>query len=399
MMSWKSPLQYKNQSLHFGDFSLLELKNGYTGPIYLGLKSLFESRYKTLSEGLASTRIFYAMKANPHTEILKLFKQRKSGVDVVSGGEIERALESGFSPGDLIYSGVGKTRSEISQALLLGIHQINIESVGELRRVLDLSRALGKKPNVVLRYNPDVEVSTHKFVKTGGLDHKFGMDQGEVNACVEILRSSKEALLRGLSVHLGSQLFSVQELEFGFQKQRDLFLGLRREFSSLDRLDFGGGLGIEYESLDWSREKETLDSYKDLVRRMFGTPEFADVELQSEPGRWLVGHGVVLVCELQYIKSNSKKNFLVMDTGMNHLLRPSLYEAYHLILPVVQREGRSILADVVGPICETADCLATIRDFIDPQEGDLFVIADVGAYGASMSSDYNLQKRAREVFI
>lgn len=391
-------MEYINNELRFGPLKkdLVSLCANYMRPIYVYDLDFIAQRYQTLSKALYGVRLFYAMKANPNFEVLQKFKSLGAGADVVSLGEIKRALESGFTPGDIVYSGVGKTRHEISEALRLGIYQINVESLPELERIGTLAKAIGTKASVALRLNPDIDIKTHPYIATGLKDNKFGMELSLIPALTRCLKAYPESLvLVGVSLHLGSQMLEFSGYQEALNRLKAVYIGLQKEFSTLKRFDFGGGLGIFYDRLDLELEQSLLNDYSKITLETLGDLQ---CELQSEPGRWLVGHAGVLISEVQYVKETSAKKFVILDAGMNHLIRPTLYEADHLILPLIKKEG-SMKTDIVGPICESSDFFAKDRTLTAVGQGDFVAIMDTGAYGYSMSSVYNLQELPLEICI
>jgi diaminopimelate decarboxylase len=281
------------------------------------------------------------MKANPNPQVLRCLKDLGAGADVVSLGEIKRALENGFSPKDIVYSGVGKTRHEITEALKLEIYQINVESLPELERIGEIAQSLKKKAAIALRLNPDIDIKTHPYIATGLRDNKFGMELSLVPELIECLKKYSESLeLVGISLHLGSQMVEFDGYKEALEKLKLVYRELQSEFSTLRKFDFGGGLGIFYDRHDLAQEENLLKEYAAITLHAL-----ADLkcELQSEPGRWLVAHAGVLISQVQYIKKTTRKKFVIIDAGMNHLIRPSLYEASHLIYPIDKKNTKSML--------------------------------------------------------
>jgi diaminopimelate decarboxylase len=376
--------------------SLEGLCANYARPIYVYDLGVIRDRYSKLARALGSAKIFFAMKSNPNVEVLRTLKSMGAGADVVSLGEIKRALESGFAVEDIVFSGVGKTIHEITEALRLGIYQINVESLPELERIGHIANSMGKKAAIALRLNPDVDIKTHPYIATGLKDNKFGI---ELNLLPEIKKTlaqfSKSLELCGVSLHLGSQMLEFSGYQEALQKLKQEFLSLKKEFPSLRRFDFGGGLGIFYDRADYAKEEQLLQEYAKIT---LDTLSDLGCELQTEPGRWLVGHAGVLITQVQYIKKTSEKVFVIVDSGMNHLIRPALYAAEHRIAPLKPRAG-TLKCDIVGPICESSDFFA--KDCILPvvEAGDFLAILDAGAYGYSMASIYNLQELPLEICI
>lgn len=400
MSKAKLYLQYEKQKLVLGPQkkSLEALTKNYEKPVYIYDLEILKERFQLLQKALPQVKIYYAMKANFHPQIMACLRELGSGADVVSGGEIRHATEAGYSGGQMIYSGVGKTQKELRLALEMNIRQLNVESIPELRRIAGIAQERGQKAPIVLRLNPDVSIETHPYIATGLHNNKFGMALSDLPELKEILKSHEESLeLRGLSLHLGSQMHQLSGFREALKLLRPVYEDLQREFPTVDRFDIGGGLGIFYESQDLEAEETLLQNYAAIV---FEELQGLKAELQTEPGRWLVAHAGVLLTQVQYLKKTSLKNFVIVDAGMHQLLRPTLYGAHHQVWPLLEK-GAVVTKkyDVVGPICESGDFLATDRELAEINEGDFLLIADVGAYGFVMRSDYNLQEVPEEVVI
>jgi diaminopimelate decarboxylase len=400
MSKAKLYLQYENGILVLGPAkkSLNAVTKGYQRPTYIYDLDILRERYRLLSEALPTAQIYYAMKANSNPRVLQTLRELGAGVDVVSGGEIGRAAESGFAPGEMIYSGVGKTVRELGAAIESEIRQLNVESISELSRIASIARELGRKARVVFRLNPDISIETHPYIATGLHNNKFGMALSDLPALKAVLQAEREHLeLRGISLHLGSQMHQLGGFREALRILRPVYESLQKEFPTVTTFDIGGGLGIFYETMDIAGEEALLGEYAAIVHEEL---HGLRMELQTEPGRWLVGHAGVLLSQIQYLKKTSAKNFIILDTGMHHLLRPALYQAVHEILPLFRRTlAPEKLYDVVGPICESGDFLGHDRRMNEVEEGDFLVIADTGAYGYTMRSDYNLQAPPDEVFL
>lgn len=393
-------MEYINNELHMGPKKkqLKQLTANYMRPIYVYDLDFIRARFAAMEKALKGVRIFYAMKANSNPEVLRCLQQAGAGAgaDVVSLGEIKRALENGFSAKDIVYSGVGKTSHEITEALKLEINQINVESLPELIRIGQIAETLGKRAAVALRLNPDIDINTHPYIATGLRDNKFGMELSLLPELIECLgKYSKSIELVGVSLHLGSQMLEFEGYKEALRKLKSAYISLQKEFPSLRKFDFGGGLGIFYDRFDLAKEELLLQEYAEIT---LSSLKELHCELQSEPGRWLVGHAGALITQVQYIKTTSQKKFVIVDAGMNHLIRPSLYEADHLIMPL-EKKSREGLVDIVGPICESSDFFAKDRIMGEVQEGDFLVVMDSGAYGYSMASVYNLQELPLEICI
>lgn len=391
-------LAYKNQELCFGpqQHKLSQFQNGPT-PLYVYEWSGIKHRYQKMKSAFQNKAdLHFAMKSNSFPEILKRMAALGSGVDVVSVGEMNIALECGFPANKIVFSGVGKSKEEIRAALKVGIEQINVESEPELQRILTLATEMKTKAAVALRLNPDVSPETHPYITTGFRENKFGLEKLAALRCLELIRENPQALsFRGLTLHIGSQLFNLED----YSDAIDWILNFADEVEAtglkIENLDLGGGLGIYYESDRHSDEEALLENYAAMVlEKMKGR----SYQLQLEPGRWIVAHSGVLVTRVQYLKETPYKNFLVVDTGMHHLIRPALYSATHRILPLEEQVAVDVF-DVVGPICESSDFLGHNVPLPRLKEDDLLVIADAGAYGYEMSSEYNSHQRPQRLLL
>ena len=388
---------FSNNELHFGlsKKNLLSLTQNYKGPAYVYDLGFIGRQVDLYFQNLpAQAKIFYAVKANANAEILKYLKAKGVNVDVVSIGEIKCALEAGFNPKQIIFSGVGKTAIEIKFAIEKKIHQINIESISELKRVVQIATELQKKIDVAVRINPDISVDTHPYISTGLKENKFGLEIGQLDEFAQVLKAQKFVSWKGLSIHLGSQIFDVEPLGAGVQTLLEMANFYKAQFPELTRIDLGGGLGIDYHSFDFEREQKIMKAYGQMVSDVLKGTSF---EIMVEPGRSLVGHAGVLITQIQYIKKNKHKTFVIVDSGMNHLIRPSLYQAYHQIVPLKYYPDLGFQCDVVGPICETSDFFARNYQLPFCQEGDFLAICDTGAYGYSMASRYNQTELPAEI--
>lgn len=394
---------YKNNILCIGPQNQdgLSLVQNYTGPIYVYSLASVQSQLRKLKKALPGAKIYYALKANHNFNILKTIQNEGAGLDIVSGGELALGVERGFLPENIIFSGVGKRKDEIDEALNLQIHQINVESVEELIRIAARHKLLSLQypAPIVLRVNPHIAIESHPYISTGLNENKFGIPEEDLNRALEIIEKNKTNLeLKGLSLHLGSQMLQLAPLRVAVQKMVQLYNDLKSRFPRLHRLDLGGGLGIDYQNQDAQFEDQILKEYSEIILSEIKTLKSdSNFEYQLEPGRWIVAHSGVLLTQVQYIKRTHFKNFVIVDTGMHHLLRPALYQAYHKIIPVLRREGPEVTCDIVGPICESSDFLGKSRTLSPIEEGDYLAILDVGAYGSVLANTYNLQPQVQEV--
>lgn len=390
-----SYLKYRDGELYFGQQSLSKVSASYKGPTYVYNLGILRSRFQKMKNALPGVEIYYAMKANGNPTVLSELKKMGGRADVVSGGEIRAALKAGFTAKDIIYSGVGKTVAEIELALTEGIHQINSESFPELQRIVAVARRLKKKASVALRLNPNIEIKTHPYIATGLHENKFGIELDMLPELTAYFAANADAIeLNGISLHLGSLMTELSGFRRALQLLKPVYKNLQSRFKSVQRFDVGGGLGIFYDRDALAEEEKLLVEYAAIVHE-----ELKDVQgqIQTEPGRWLVAHAGLLLTQVQYVKKTPYRNFLIVDSGMNHLIRPALYESYHKIYPVIQKPGAPEAYDVVGPICESADFFAKGRELTACAADDFLVIADAGAYGFSMANTYNMHEFPREV--
>jgi diaminopimelate decarboxylase len=400
---------YANERLKVGteksNADIGEIARQYDRPVYVYDLDDVEERFKLYSQAFGDLKhtIHYAMKANSHPLLLSKLAQLGAGADTVSIGEVRRALNAGI-PGDkIIFSGVAKTKSEIEEALSKDIKQINVESPQELERIAEIAKRLGKIANVAFRLNPDVNPKTHPYITTGFRENKFGMDDSFLPELVSILKKNeKHVRVRGLTLHIGSLLFDLAVFQEAIEKTAVVYRKLEAEGFKLDRFDVGGGLGIHYETDDVSPELDLVAKYGVMLRETLKKclPNLASTEILAEPGRILVARSGILVSEVQYVKKAPAKTFAILNTGMHHLLRPALYQAKHRILPVHRSKSQANQTyDVVGPICESSDVLGRNIELPVLSPGDYLCIADAGAYGFSMASQYNSHELPKEVFV
>ena len=363
-------------------------------PVYVYSAAAFTAQYGRFAEAFAAQQplICYAVKANSNLAVLRLFANLGAGADVVSEGELRRALAAGVPPQRIVFSGVGKARAEMEAALAAGIRQINIESIAELRLLSRLAAELGVTMPVAIRVNPDVDALTHTKIATGKKENKFGIDLGEAVAAYRLAAQLPGVEPVGLAIHIGSQLVDLEPYRHAFERLAALVVELRAAGFDIRGLDLGGGVGVRYRS----ECPPELASYARLVREIFGA---FGLSLTFEPGRVLTGAAGVLVSRVLYVKQGPAKRFVIIDAAMNDLIRPALYDAWHGIVPVHEPAADAPLApaDVVGPICETGDAFAVDRDLPPLAAGDLVAVTEAGAYGAVMSSTYNSRLLVPEV--
>lgn len=395
-------LTYKNDRLTFGlneDIDLATIAEPEEHPFYLYDLRYFTYRYNAFREKFARVphSIHYAVKANAHPRILGLVNELGGGADVVSGGELLRAVESGIPAERIIFSGVGKTKDEIALALSKNIKQINVESVSEFKRVMVMAAERGVTAPVAFRFNPSVNPETHPYIATGFRDHKFGMDTESIRECLNLLDAPQTSIkVTGVTLHIGSQILEIANFDEALKNTQPLLDEIRGRGYDLAGLDVGGGLGVRYDLDHETVDLENLDRYaKTVLDRTAGF----EGELLFEPGRFIVGRCGVLLAKIEYIKRTPYKTFVILGTGMHHLIRPALYQAVHRVRPVLRRSETTSLVDVVGPLCESSDFLAKGIPMTHVEEGDWIAIGDAGAYARSMASEYNLHEFPEEKFI
>ncbi|MCX5839344.1 MAG: diaminopimelate decarboxylase, partial [Deltaproteobacteria bacterium] len=336
--------------------------------------------------------VCFAVKANSNTAILRLFVREGGGVDLVSGGELYRALKAGVDPGKVVYSGVGKREDEIDFALKTGILMFNVESDQELEKINDRAAMLGVRAGIALRVNPDVNPETHPHISTGLKENKFGIDVEASLVAYRRAFSLTHLDIKGVSCHIGSQVMKISPFIDALGRLKDLIRRLREEGIAIRCLDLGGGLGIAY-------DQETPPHPAEYARAVIDAAKDLDCTFIFEPGRVIVGNAGILVTRVLYTKENDGKRFVIVDAGMNDLIRPSLYGAFHQIQPVLRQAREEITADVVGPICESGDFLAKGRPLPAFERGELMAVMSAGAYGFTMSSNYNSRPRIPEILV
>jgi diaminopimelate decarboxylase len=378
--------------------SLESIAARYGTPLYVYSTAMIRSRVNAFGRAFHSIphTLCYSVKANSTLGILRLLAHEKTGFDVVSGGELQRVLRvNPKAASKVVFSGVGKTAAEMELALRSGILLFNIESASELNLLSRTATRLKKRAAIAVRVNPDVSAKTHPYISTGLHRHKFGVPIPEARTLYAQAAKQPYLEVAGVSVHIGSQITDVGSFQSALERVADLVRWLRAQGQDIRYIDAGGGLGISYEGAEKSFERQIAKYARAVLAPLRGLK----VHLLLEPGRSIVGAAGVLVTRVLYRKTNYRKRFLIVDAAMNDLLRPSLYGAYHEIVPV-RRESREVeITDVVGPICETGDFFARDRKLPVVSEGDLLAILDVGAYGSVLGSNYNTRGRAAEVLV
>lgn len=386
--------EYKDHQLHCEGIPIREIAQKVGTPFYLYSYQTLVRHFTVFSNAFAGIPhlVCYSAKANSNLALLRLFVSLGGGVDVVSGGELYRALKGGADPRKIVFSGVGKREDEIEYGLKTGILMFNVESSQELQTINEVAGRIKKKAPIAIRVNPDIDPKTHPYITTGLKKNKFGIDILRAPMAYRLASQLPNLEVIGIDCHLGSQLVEVEPIVEALRKLKRLVEDLRKEGLKIRYLDLGGGLGITYEDEEPPHPVEYASNILEEIRG-FGCT------LILEPGRVIVGNAGILVSKVLYLKENEEKRFVIIDAAMNDLVRPSYYGSYHQILPVKEEDRDEIVADVVGPICESADFLAKDRKIPRVNPGELIAIMSAGAYGFSMSTNYNSRPRVAEVLV
>ena len=389
---------YRDGVLHAEAVDLIALADAVGTPFYCYSTATLERHYRVFSEAFAGEKalICYSVKANSNQSILRTLAKLGAGADVVSGGELKRALAAGFARDKILFSGIGKTEAELRQALSEDILCINVESESELELLSRLATGMGRIARISIRVNPDVDSGTHAKISTGKSENKFGIPLPRARAVYARAAKLSGIQATGVDVHIGSQITDLAPMEAAFRILAEFVHTLRADGHTISHVDFGGGLGIPYH-LDETAPPPPA-AYAEMVKRVSHN---LGCTLMFEPGRMIVGNAGILVTRVIYLKRGDARNFVIIDAAMNDLIRPTLYEAHHDILPVRQAppNAPAIVADVVGPVCESGDYLALNRSMAEPKPGDLLAVMTAGAYGAVQSGTYNTRALIPEVLV
>lgn len=387
--------QYKNEQLYVEDLPVKQLAEEFGTPLYIYSRATLERHWHAFDSALGDHPhlICYAVKANSNIGILNVMAKLGSGFDIVSQGELERVLEAGGEASKVVFSGVAKSRAEIMRALEVGIRCFNVESVAELHHINQIAGEMGKIAPISLRVNPDVDAHTHPYISTGLKENKFGVSVDEAREVYKLAATLPHVKITGMDCHIGSQLTELQPFLDATDRLIRLMEQLKEDGIKLKHLDLGGGLGVTYTD-------ETPPHPSDYATALLNKlKDYEDLEIILEPGRAIAANAGILVAKVQYLKSNESRNFAITDTGMNDMIRPALYEAYMNIIEIDRTLGcKKAIYDVVGPVCETSDFLGKQRE-LAIAEGDYIAQRSAGAYGASMSSNYNSRPRTAEVLV
>ena len=387
--------QYKNEQLYVEDLPVKQLAEEFGTPLYIYSRATLERHWHAFDSALGEHPhlICYAVKANSNIGILNVMAKLGSGFDIVSQGELERVLAAGGEASKVVFSGVAKSRAEIMRALEVGIRCFNVESVAELHHINQIAGEMGKVAPISLRVNPDVDAHTHPYISTGLKENKFGVSVDEAREVYKLAATLPHVKITGMDCHIGSQLTELQPFLDATDRLIRLIEQLKEDGITLKHLDLGGGLGVTYTD-------ETPPHPSDYAAALLNKlKDYEDLEIILEPGRAIAANAGILLAKVQYLKSNESRNFAITDTGMNDMIRPALYEAYMNIIEIDRTlEREKTIYDVVGPVCETSDFLGKQRE-LAIAEGDYIAQRSAGAYGASMSSNYNSRPRTAEVLV
>lgn len=386
--------KFRNGELHCEDVRVRDVATQVGTPFYLYSHNTLRDHFTKIQKAFAPVKplICFAMKSNDNLAVLRTLANLDAGFDIVSGGELKKALRTGVSPNKIVFASVGKAEEEITDAINAGILLFNVESLPELEEIHRIAQKMNKRPKVALRINPDVKALTHAKITTGTLKNKFGID---LQTARKILKSAAKypgVQLSGLHIHIGSQITTRAPFLKAMAKVLEFLDVLKKDGVALEYLDIGGGMGIIYKD----EQPQTAQDFADAVLPYL---QKTGLKIIMEPGRFIVGNAGILVTRVLYLKDNGFKKFLIVDAGMNDLIRPALYDAYHEIVPVMETKARKVKMDIVGPICESADFFGKDRQFPVLSKGDLVAVMSAGAYGYVMASNYNVRGRPPEVIV
>ena len=387
---------YHDGILHAENIAINRLATEVETPFYCYSHNTIERHYKILDNSIKLPKklICYALKANSNISVIKTLANLGAGADVVSEGEIKRALAAGIPAANIVFSGVGKSRAEMRFAIDVGVGHFNVESKEELQMLQEVAASLQTAVNIALRINPDVDAKTADKISTGRKEDKFGINISEAMPIFAQAKKHANVNLVGVSTHIGSQITSLQPFKDAFVKIIELAKQLRNDGFALEYIDLGGGLGVPYKI---GEEVPNPQQYGQLVSEI--AADMQDIKFIFEPGRMIMANAGVLVTKVLLVKKTAHRNFIVVDAAMNDLVRPAMYHAEHEIVSVEQQTGDTHKFDIVGPVCETSDVFARNIELAEPQEGDILVLRSAGAYGAVMSSEYNTRRLIAEIMV
>lgn len=386
-----SNFTYHNSQLYAENVSLNAIAEQFSTPCYVYSKKTIEQNWHEYASKIK--HVFYAVKANSNLSILAILAKLGSGFDTVSGGEIQRVLLAGGKPNKIVFSGVGKTAAELTMAIDLEIHSINIESIAELLRIQEIASQRKKIVNIALRINPDVTANTHPYISTGSKHNKFGIDFSNAVEIFTLASNLENIKIQGISCHIGSQITSLEPFLQAIDQLLIIIDQLAKENIYIKIINIGGGLGITYKD----ETPPTATEYLDAILNKLSS---RDLEIHLEPGRSIIANAGILLTKVEYVKTTGDNHFAIVDAGMNDLIRPALYDSYHNIIPVKQNpvDIKTTNYSIVGPVCESSDFLAKNRQ-LNLKSGDLLAVETCGAYGFSMSSNYNTRPKCAEILV
>ncbi len=393
-------LSYEKGSLTFDNFKLDEILKNYKTPLYVYSEAQIISQYKkfyncAVNNDINSPLACFALKSNPNLALLKALFKAGAGADIVSGGELKQALKAGCKSNKIVFSGVGKTKEEIEAGLKVNIYSFNVESIEELELINKLAKKMNKKANIALRLNPQVNAKTHKFISTGYKTHKFGILKDDILKFFKRKNNFSHLELKGLSIHIGSQLTDFKATKKALQEVFDLAVSLA---TPLEFIDVGGGLGVDYHKIG----EDLLEKYMSVVAKISSKAKKKygfNPRIIFEPGRYISASSGIFLTKVIRTKKSGDHSFAIVDGGMNDFVRTSLYQAFHKTIPIKKKSGKKKFYDIVGPICETADSFASNYEIQKLNSDDFLAVLDTGAYGHSMSSTYNMRQRPSEIVI
>jgi diaminopimelate decarboxylase len=394
-------LSYKNQKNHDQLFvenvAIKDIAASVGTPFYCYSKKSLVENFQSFVDafahaGIANYKICYAIKANFNIHLVEVLSKLGAGIDAVSAGEVFRGLKAKVDPKKIVFAGVGKTREEMEFALKNGVEEFSVESEAEIFLLNEVAGKLGKKAKFSLRVNPNVDAKTHDKISTGRKGDKFGVDIEKAEAIYALVSKLPSLEIHGIAMHIGSQITTLEPFKLAFTKLRDLCLTLKKNGHKISALDFGGGIGILYKN----ENTLLLNDYAKLIKDVI---EGLDVSVTIAPGRAMVGSAGLLITKVLFLKETDVKNFVIIDAAMNDLMRPGLYGSYHEVMPVAKKYGVEMAYDLAGPVCESTDILAANRAMIYPQSEDLLAFCSAGAYGSSMSNEYNCRPMIPEVLV
>jgi diaminopimelate decarboxylase len=385
---------YIRNELYAEGVPVRKLAEMHGTPLYIYSRNHLREQYRGLAAAMSAVKplICYSMKANSNAAVIRTFLDLGAGVDIVSGGELHRALHAGASPSKIVFAGVGKSREEIEYALRQGILFFTVESEPEAARISDCARRLRRTGRIAFRVNPNVDAGTHRHITTGKDENKFGLSLSRIVQACRTAAALPNIEIVGVHMHIGSQILSAEPFVAALRKLAGLCGDLKAAYPTFRYVDIGGGIGIRYRADHKELTPATYAAHMIPILKKMG------LSVVMEPGRYLVGNCAALVCRVEYVKRSRGKTFMVVNAAMNDLIRPMLYEAHHDVMPVMRRRG-SIRADLVGPICESGDFLALDRKLPAAGENDLLAVMSAGAYGFAMASNYNSRPRPAEVMV